>query len=244
MIDFIEPLGISNPNRQLSPLPVRLSEVAKKQEYKPKRLRKDEMPKVLVRSDDAIEVEEALLIDKGRGIFFGDSHGLIFPMLEQARQSDILDLPADSICNADYHADIAEYNSNTYSHTTSWERYGVDQGFWSRDNAYNFRPSNSTAVPYHSIHAYTNEIDINKAQTLTPQILSIDLDFFKKMKIGTKDYQQYLETLKSMAKKARIVMIFSSAEWNFDFVKFQLYQSKIQIENIVTEIYNAFLGEN
>ena len=180
MDNLTELQSFPDPNRKPQPLPVRLAEVAKKQEYKPRKLRKGETPRVLVRSGGAIEVEEAALVDRGRGIFYDDSHGLIFPMLEQAKHSGILTVPVDSILNADYHSDIAEYSPQTYSHTASWERYGVGQGFWDRASSYNLRPSNSTAGPYPSIHVWSNEVDISEAQTLSPQVLSVDLDFFKK----------------------------------------------------------------
>ena len=48
------------------------AEVAKRQEYKPRKLKRGEDPKVIVRSGGAVEVEEATLTDKGREIFYGD----------------------------------------------------------------------------------------------------------------------------------------------------------------------------
>lgn len=244
MDNLTELQSFPDPNRKLQSLPVILSEVAKRQEYKPRKLRRGKTPKVIVRSGGTVEIEETTLTDRGRAIFYGDSHGLIFPMLEQARQAGILSLPVGSILNADYHADIAVYNSGTYVHTTSWERYGVDQGLWDSANAYNFRPSSSTGEPYPALHAYTNEVTIDEVANLSPQVLSVDLDFFKRMRRGTDEYTEHLAVLKAIARNARIVMVFSSAEWNFDYEKSRPTQSKEQIEHIVGELNSAFLEIN
>ena len=63
------------------------------------------------------------------------------------------------------------------------------------------------------------------------------------MRQGTEEYNEYLEVLKGLARNARIVMIFSSAGWNFDYTRSLSDQSKEQIENVVTELSGAFVGK-
>lgn len=243
MDNFTESQFLSNADREGQSLSTVLSEAATGMDYAPRELKRGERPRVFERPDGKVEIEAAFLVKDNRGFFSGDDHGLIFPMLEKARQLKILALPIGKILNTDYHADIGGYSYDTQPHTASWERFGVDKGLWNRNDAFNFQPANSTERLYPGLPDYSNEIDMNTAESISPDVSSNDLDFFNRMKMGTKEYDKNLGVLKTIARGASVVMIFSSADWNFDYEKKQPYQSKEQIQQISNELYEAFVGK-
>lgn len=221
-------------------LRLKLKDVAKRINYKPVELEWGKTPTILVTSKGKVEVVEAQVIHEGRGIFFGDSHGLIFPMLFRACSKGLLSLPITSILNVDYHADIYSYNNDTTSHVSSWQRCGVAMQFWRKEHSYNFRPYNSTAGPYPNSEKWTNEITLDEAEELFPNVLSVDLDFFMRMKQGTPEMETYLKFLQTKAQHSKIAMIFSSSMWNAVPQSTKPLQSKEQIEHIVARLNSAF----
>ncbi len=219
-----------------------LSEVASKVEWCPRNLSLGDMPQFIQSSTGWVELEETKLVKNGRAFYSGDSHGLIFPMLDLSRKEGLIVLPVDGgIVNVDYHVDVAEYTSQTSNHSATWERFGVVKGFWSRKNAYNFRPHNSGfshLVPI--IPNFSNPIDVHKARSIVPEVLSVDLDFFNDLKVGNSDYQEYLDVVKNMAKAASLVMVFSSSAFINDPIKHVPRQPIGQLKQIVEELITVF----
>ena len=175
--------------------------------------------------------------DNKRGIFYGNSHAMIYPFLDKAVKEGIVELPLnDGILNIDYDADIAEYTQHTIFHEASWQRLGVDNGFWDANKSFNWRPEHSDAIPVRTFNPnrYITSIDTELAKQLAPKVLSIDLDFFNDLQQNTPAFNNYLSIVKGMVRNVKVVMVFSSRAW------VQGKQSHEQVKRLVEEVTSAF----
>ncbi len=194
----------------------KLREVAQNMPIEPRELLPNEYPKIKV-GKGRCELETAELIDKKhkRAIMYGDTHGLIFPFLYRAVNAGIIQLPIHTIVNVDEHADIAPYTNSFVCHSASWQRYGVDNHLWQRQQSYNWQPERSTATPNmaYSPALYIKSVGVHDVDALSPEVLSIDMDFFNNIKPGTDKFNLYIEKLKGLVKRAKCVCVFSSSAW-------------------------------
>lgn len=204
-------------------------------------LKPGESPKVDIKHGVYASLENAFLIKEHTDgnkecLYFGDAHGAIFSHLNHAVKLGILSLPLNQggILNVDFHSDIAQYGEYTQVHTASWQRFGVEQGFWSANDSFNWQPEESDAVLTH-VNDTCNLItpiktpDVSK---LKPQVISVDLDFFNDLDLQDPRFSNYFKILCELIKKSKIVMIFSSSGW------VAKHQKPEQIKFIIEEIIN------
>lgn len=165
------------------------------------------------RGTDLHILETSELVREGRILMYGNSHGLIFSFLKRAIDKGIIELPIKSILNVDYHADVATYNESDENHYASWQRYGVDKGLWSKDDSYSWQPD-SSELP-HSCDdptPFIRSVNMNEAENLSPDVLSIDLDFFDFAEPENPEFSKFISVLNKLVKCAKCVFIFSSSE--------------------------------
>ncbi len=162
-----------------------------------------------------LEIAECLDPHKKRILLYGDAHCLIFPFLQRAVEKGILQLPLGPILNVDYHADINTYSASMASHTDSWQRRGVDEGFWRSDCSYNWQPEDSRAQPMRHLDPdrYIRSVSKQQAKELMPEVLSIDLDFLMEMKENCQTLEEHISAVRSLAQRAKCVFVFSSSAW-------------------------------
>ncbi|PJB10853.1 MAG: hypothetical protein CO120_02705 [Gammaproteobacteria bacterium CG_4_9_14_3_um_filter_38_9] len=141
---------------------------------------------------------------------YGNTHGLIFPFLQRAVETGVVHLPINTVINVDEHADIATYTDLFICHTASWQRYAVDNGFWQIGNSYNWQPTRSTATPRKdfSPESYIKSIEANETDKLSPDVLSIDLDFFNNILPNTSEFNEYIERLKGLVRRSKCILNF------------------------------------
>lgn len=219
-----------------------LREVAEKYSIDPKELQRDQYPIIEVEGRKSCLLETAEYIDRKneRALMYGNAHGLIFPFLQRAVEEGIVQLPLKAVFNVDYHADIVLYTDLYIDHTASWQKYGVEKGFWSVKNSYNWQPEKTTAPPTQDRFPdkYIQSVDTNEASHLSPEVLSIDLDFFNNMTPDTDMFDTYISILKKIIKKSKCVFVFSSS----GYTKFESLSPET-MRQIIQEIQIAFINE-
>ena len=219
----------------------RLKEVADKFPIVPKELTPNHYPQIKhIRAGDkqSCALETAKLIHRGKILMYGNQHGLIFPFLQHAVERGIVEMPISQVLNIDEHADIAPYTKHFTCHTASWQRYGIDYGFWKTGNSYNWQPERSTATPREdfSPDSYIRSIEADEIDGLSPDVVSIDLDFFNNISPDTDEYQEYIEKIRGLVKRSKCVFVFSSSGWT----RFETL-SPNTMQRIVKEIQDAFI---
>lgn len=209
--------------------------IAEKLPFHARELKKDQLPKVQQENKyNGPELETAYFVSKDgkKLLYYGNAHGSIFPFLEDAVTKGIIGtLPLRQVLNVDFHADVATYSEHTTCHTASWQKFGVEKGFWSESNSYNWQPEHSTAT---RPKMYTTAIETDRVLELSPQLLSIDLDFFNDLSLEDPKFSKYLDILKVLVKRADCVSVFSSSGWTLE----KLTQKVV--EKIIQEIQNTF----
>lgn len=195
-------------------------------------------PQIETEDRSSCGLETAELIDntKNRALIYGDAHGLIFPFIQRAVEKGMLKVPVGTVVNIDEHADIDSYNDTTLSHTASWQRYGVEQGFWSGINSHNWQPDHSDATRPTQYSMWLRDSD--NMENLNPDILSIDLDFFNNVHQDSDKFNEYIEKLKGLVSRAKCVFVFSSSGWT----KFETLSPET-MQKIVQEIQDTFTQE-
>lgn len=207
--------------------------------YAPRQLTLGENPLIFSPTDidDWYRLEEAHYIDEERHIalFFGNSHGFIFPMLRMAKQRGLISFPLDTVLNIDAHADVANYTSLTTIHEASWQRYGADNQLWK--NSYNWQPDTSTNLrPKRSTNAITTE-GVEHITNII-DVLSIDMDFFNGLLLDSTDYLRYKDILQKLFSQSKVVCVFSSAAaWTRD----RLYPDVLK--DVVRSVSSTFLDK-
>lgn len=222
---------------------VELQKLAERFPITPRQLAQDEFPEI--ESQERFggpKLETAYLEDSEgkRLLFYGDGHGLIFPFLNEAVKRGVVQLPLRQVLNLDYHADIATYTEHTVCHTASWQRYGVDKGFWSSSGSYNWQPKHSTAVPRRDFNPeqFIKSIGADQSAVLEPDLLSIDIDFFNNLDPKSPEFSEYLNILKDIIRKSKCIFVFSSSGFTDGKVKPET------LRNVVEEIQNTFLKKD
>ncbi len=223
-------------------LAVELQKLADRFPITPRQLSQGELPKIEPQERVGPKLETAYLEDpeQKRLLFYGDGHGLIFPFLNEAVKRGLVQLPLRQVLNLDYHADIATYTEHTVSHTASWQRYGVDRGFWDRSGSYSWQPKHSTATPRRDFtpEQFIQSVGTEQSANLEPDLLSIDIDFFNKLDPNDPKFSEYLEVLKNIIRKSKCVFVFSSSGWTGGKISPDI------LRTIVENIQNTFLKED
>lgn len=220
-----------------------LQSAADRLPYHPRTLQPNDLPIASTTSYGAVELEEALCRSNDRVAFFGNNHGLIFPMMRAAHDMNILSLPLEGpVVNTDYHVDAWPYAPYaTQCHDASWQRYGVDEHLWAPQQSYNHQPAHSLAVVPDDAMNYLTDLDLTELSSLRPDILSVDLDAWKLLSPGDDVFWYELETLGKLAQRARVVIVVSSSAWNFNVTIGKPYQSIEQIQSIATTLLRSLL---
>jgi len=223
-------------------LAVELQKIAERFPVTPRQLTSDQLP--VIRPHDRVgpELETAYLddVEQKRLLFYGDGHGLLFPFLNKAVKKGIVQLPLRQVLNLDFHADIATYTQHFVSHTASWQRYGVDKGFWGNSSSYNWQPEHSTAKPRRDFtpEQFRQSVSAEQAADLALDLLSIDIDFFNDLDPKNPKFSEYLETLKQIISKSKCVFVFSSSGWTGGKV------TPETLRQIIENIQNTFLKKD
>lgn len=180
--------------------------------FSPRNLDQAEIPELKTKQNlKKLILEETVWADHNntRIIMTGNSHKLIFPMLNLARNRGMANIPiTEPIINIDYHADIDDYDKNIVAHEASWQKAGVDKGIFSPLLSYNYRPPQARSGPYKNIALYTSELP-----NLTDRsfgIVSIDLDF---LKAGESHCSEFMPELLRIVGGSSVTMLFSSSQW-------------------------------
>lgn len=182
-----------------------------RQPFSPEILNASQNP-ILYRDGRALKLQDAVKLFNFKMVGFGDSHGLIFPMIHFAVKRKILSLPLQrAIVNFDNHTDTNPNIGDRYS--GSWQRVGVNQQLWKPKNSYNVKPSTST-TGQNSGEGYVQETKLEQVTNLFPAILSIDLDYFGDLDPNGTEFSNSIATILQLTKHAKVIGIFSSGEWN------------------------------
>ncbi len=223
-------------------LAVELQRLAERFPITPRQLTQYELPEIEPGERMGPKLETAYLEkpEQKRLLFYGDGHGLIFPFLNEAVKKKLVSLPLRQVLNLDYHADISTYTEHVVSHTASWQRYGVDRGFWDRTRSYNWQPDHSTATPRcdFSPEQFIQSVDTEQVNGLEPDLLSIDIDFFCDLNQSNPKFSEYLDALKEIISRSKCVFVFSSSGWTGGRV------SPETLKSIVENVQKTFLKED
>lgn len=223
-------------------LAAELQKIAERFPITPRQLTPEQLPKIKRYKRDGSELsklEDAYLEDvkQKRLLFYGDTHGLLFPFLNEAVKKGVVQLPLRQVLNLDFHADIATYAHHTTIHAASWQRYGVDRGFWNSSDSYNWQPEHSPFKPLEQFtpKQFIRSINADEASALQPDLLSVDLDFFNNLNPNDPKFSKYLETLKQLISKSKCIFVFSSSGFTKDKI------TPETLRQVIENIQNTFL---